>query len=256
MKRILSVGTPLLVVGLLLGVFTAGCGPEEVQLTAYVGDGMIDPMLRIQEVYQEQNPHVTIEFSFAGSGTLEETIRTLEFGDLYMPGSKKYIDSLAEDGLVVNSYPVALHVPSMIVRRGDTLVTSWEDLAADGVRVGMPNPELASAGRMADLIISRSPLGKEIRANITVLAADTREVIQLLLDGEVDAALSWGSAVGIAPDQLTVVEIPADINEVQELWFAVIAYSTLQKEAATFAEFVAGPEGQQAFREAGFRVIE
>ena len=60
------------------------------------------------------------------------------------------------------------------------------------------------------------------------------------------AVFSWESAVRIAPDQLAAVEIPAAINEIQRITFAVISTSRNQDEAAGLAEFVAGPEGRQA----------
>lgn len=247
------------VLGLILvlsSILLGGCGAQDVTLTAYVGDGMKDPMTALKENYEAEHPNVTIEYFFSGSGSLEQTIRSLKQGDLYMPGAKKYIDSLDQDGLVITSYPVALHVPSIIVRKGDDTVTQWDDLAADGVKICIPNPDLASSGKMADLIISKSPQEDQIRDNITILAADVRETVQFLLDGEVDAVMSWGTAVGLAPDQLQVVEIPEDLNEIQEIWFAVLTYTTAEDEARAFAEYVAGPEGQAAFREANFAVIE
>jgi molybdate transport system substrate-binding protein len=172
-----------------------------------------------------------------------------------MPGAKKYIDGLDGDDLVVNIYPVALHVPAILVRKGNDAVTSWDDLAKEGVRVGMSNPELASAGRAADKIIGQSPLEAQIRANVTELAADARGCIQLLLDDKVDAVIVWRSTIRWAPDKVEAIEIPTDINDVKEIWFACLSYSSAESEAAKFAEFVASPEGQQAFSDKGFLLI-
>jgi molybdate transport system substrate-binding protein len=198
---------------------------------------------------------VTIEYSFAGSGTLEQTIRSLKNGDLYMPGATKYIDSLAGDGLVVGRYPVALHVPSVIVRQGETKVRAWEDLAKEGVRIAMPDPTLASSGKASDQIISNSPLEDQIRANIVFLAADTRDVIAALQEGKVDAAFSWRSAIGMAPGELVPVEIPEEINAIKEIWIAVPTYTVAEQAAVDFAEYVASVQGQGVFEEMGFLVI-
>ena len=246
---------PFVTLIFIISIALVGCGPKDVILDAYVGDGMFAPMEAIKEIYEAQNPNVTIIYTFAGSGVLEETMRTLQQGDIYMPGSTKYIDSLNDDNLLVSSYPVAYHVPEILVREGDTTISFWDDLAKDGIRLAIPNPSLASSGRAADKIFSNSPLEAQIRANITVLSSDTRSLIQLLLDNEVDAIISWHSASKTASG-IATIEIPEEINAIAEIWIAVPTYTGAESEAIAFAEFIAGAEGQKAFLDNGFLVIE
>jgi molybdate transport system substrate-binding protein len=141
------------------------------------------------------------------------------------------------------------------VQKGDDTITSWDDLAKEGIRVGISNPELASAGRVADKIIGQSPLEAQIRANVTELAADARGCIQLLLDDKVDAVIVWRSTIRWAPDQVEALEIPTDINDIKEIWLAVVSYSENESDAAKFADFVSGPEGKRAFKDMGFLLI-
>ncbi|PJB67954.1 MAG: molybdate ABC transporter substrate-binding protein [Anaerolineae bacterium CG_4_9_14_3_um_filter_57_17] len=244
----------LLILG-VLAVLVTGCGSKEVTIDAYVGDGMIEPMNAIKEAYEAENPRVTINYHFAGSATLEEAMRSLERGDVYMPGAASFIDSLNADGLIVASYPVAYHIPAIIVRAGNTIVTSWDDLAKEGVRLAVSNPGLSSGGKAADAIISKSPLNEKIRANITVLGSDVRSVIQLLVDNEVDAVISWSPDVKLAPGLVTI-EIPEEINVRKEIWIAVTGYTTAENEALKFAQFVAGEVGRKYFEEKGFLFIE
>ena len=160
------------------GLFVpAACQPTEIHLDAFVGDGMMLPMLAIQEAYEAENPHLHIDYYFAGSGTLERTIRTLRKGDLLMPGGRSCIDQLSEDDLILESHPVAYHTPAIIVHRDSTVITCWEDLAEEGVRIAFPNPLLAKAGRMVEEIINRAPemQRKAIEANVSILTADVRE---------------------------------------------------------------------------------
>ena len=239
----------------IISIALAGCGSKEVVINAYVGSGMIVPMEAIKETYEAQHPNVTIIYSFAGSGTLEETIRSLKQGDIYMPGDTKYIDNLSSDGLIVNSYPVAYHIPAIIVQEGNTTVTSWDDLAKEGVRISILNPDLASAGRTADNIISSSSLNEQIRANITLLSTNADSITQPLLDNEIDAIINWRSTSETVQG-LVVIEIPEDVNEISEIWIAVPTHTTVESEAIAFAEFVAGTEGQKIFTDKGFLIIE
>ena len=244
----------LIVLAIIIGAALTGCGSKEVIIDAYIGSGMIAPMKAIKEIYEAQNPNITIIYSFSGSGTLEETMRSLKQGDIYMPGDTKYIDNLKADGLIVNSYPVAYHFPAVIVRENDPIVTSWDDLAKEGVRLSVPNPDLASIGRAADSIISNSPLENQIRANITFLGTHSDSLIQPLLDNEIDAMINWRS-IAVKPG-LAIVEIPEEINAIAEIWIAVPTYTASESEAVAFAEFVAGDEGKKIFIDNGFLVIE
>ena len=240
------------------GIVLAVCQPREVHLNAFVGDGMMMPMLAIQEAYEVENPHIHIDYFFAGSGTLEETISTLRKGDLFMPGGRSYIDDLVEDDLILVSYPVAYHTPAIIVHKNNTVITGWDDLAQEGVRIAIPNPLLATSGKMAEEIINRAPetQRKAIEANISILTADVRESLQAVTDQQVDATLSWRSAIALSDsEKLIALEIPEDLQLAFEVWIAVPAYSTEEREARAFAEFVAGPAGRKIFEEFGFELI-
>jgi len=238
----------------LLTIMVTSCGPKETSLDVYAGDAAKKAMLAIQESYAQLHPNITINYNFAASDTLAATIRTLQQGDLYV-GPPKIIESFNQDGLLVDSYPLASLVPAIIVRAGDNIVASWDDLAKEGVRITMLNPELGAAGRAADKVISNSSLNDQIRANITGFAADATAPVQMLVDGEVDAVIIW-SGVAQANPNLTIVEIPEEINSTLEIWVAVLTYTTAENDALAFAEFMTGSDGLQAFGNAGFFPIE
>jgi len=230
--------------------------PEPVRITAYVGAGMKLPMQAIKKVYEKQYLHVTIDYSYSGSKVLEQTIRSLKKGDIFMPGDKKYINALKKDNLIISEHPVAFHIPAIIVREGENTVTSWEDLAKEGVKLCIPNAKMASIGKITNLILSRSPLEQAIKRNVTLLAVDTAESVKFLLEEQVDAVISWRSMSAKAPNKLKVIDIPKEINEIQEIWIAVPSFTANQAEALKFAEFVASQQGKQLFIDNGFKVIE
>jgi molybdate transport system substrate-binding protein len=252
-----TIGIIVLLLAVVAGVIFVFMRPlEPIHLIGYVGAGMKPPMEEIKKIYEKQNPHITIEYSFSGSNVLEQTIRSLKKGDAFMPGDKKYIDALGKDNLIIAEYPVALHIPAIIVRQGETKVTSWEDLAKEGVKLCIPNAEMASIGKVINKILSRSPLEEKIRNNVTLLAVDTDESVNFLLEQKVDAAISWESMELKAPDKLRLIDIPKEINEIQEIWISVPGFTSNQSEALKFAEFIAGADGRQEFSKMGFKLIE
>jgi len=257
MKKLIGISIVVLLLGAIGAWFMfMKTAPQPAHILAYVGSGMKLPMYEIKKRYEAKNPHIVIDYSFSGSKVLEQTIRSLSKGDVFMPGDKKYINSLKKDGFIVAEYPVALHIPAIIVRKGETKVTSWADLANEGVKLCFPNAKMASIGKITNVILSRSPLEQQIKNNVTTLAVDTAESVKFLLEGKVDAVISWRSMGMKAPNELQVIDIPKEINEIQEIWIAIPNFTANQAEAQKFAEFVANQNGKAIFSENGFKIIE
>lgn len=254
MKKIISIAVlSLIIIG--IGVMFTQT-PPATHILVYVGSGMKLPMQEIKQIYEKQYPHITIDYSFSGSKILEQTIRSLKKGDVFMPGDKKYINSLKADNLILAEHPVALHIPAIIVRKEETKVMSWEDLAKADVKLCFPNAKMASIGKITNIILSRSPLQAKIKKNVTFLAVDTAESVTFLLEQKVDAVISWRSMAMKAPDKLKIIDIPKEINEIQEIWITVPNFTSNQLEAEKFAQFVAGPNGRQIFSKMGFKLID
>ena len=255
MKKLIGITVlVLLLLIIVIGVMFTRT-PQATRLLAYVGSGMRLPMQEIKKIYEEQHPHITIDYSFSGSKVLEQTIRSLKKGDVFMPGDKKYLNALEKDNLIIAEHPVALHIPAIIVRQGETQVTSWADLAKEEVKLCFPNAKMASIGKITNVILSRSPLEQKIKNNITRLAIDTAESVKFLLEQKVDAVISWRSMAMKAQDKLKIIDIPQEINNIQEIWIAVPNFTSNQTEAQKFAQFVASPSGLQIFSQMGFKLI-
>ncbi len=239
---------------IIIGMALAGCGSKEVTLDIYAGDGMKQPLLTIKESYEELHPNVTINYNFAASQTLESTMRTLQQGDLYV-ASTADVQRMAQDNLIVESYPIASLTPAILIRSDDNTVASWDDLAKEGVRVVVMNPDLGSAGRVASKVIGNSPLDEQIRANITAFTANGSETLQMLIDNQADAAIIW---VGLAKTNpaLAVIKIPEEINVTLDIGAGIPTYTTVKSDAIAFAEYLTGTEGLQAFEKAGYAVPE
>ncbi|MDM8566801.1 molybdate ABC transporter substrate-binding protein [Candidatus Halobeggiatoa sp. HSG11] len=253
MKKSISIIGLAILILVILGVMFFMRTPQPTHILAYVGSGMRLPMQEIKKIYEEQHQHITVDYSFSGSKVLEQTIRSLSKGDVFMPGDKKYINALGKDNFIIAEHPVALHIPAIIVRQGETKVTSWADLAKEDVKLCFPNAKMASIGKITNAILSRSPLEQKIKNNVITLAIDTAESVKFLLEQKVDAVISWRS-MGIK-DNLKVIDIPKEINKIQEIWIAVPKFTSNQTEAQKFAKFVAGPDGQRIFSKMGFKLM-
>ncbi len=251
MKKKMITSVLLLVTGLLSGLVSA-CSPQETKLTVYVAVSVKAPVSQLVETYQQQHPNITLEASYGTAPVLAKTVRSLKQGDILI-GRKSDIDSMDNDGLIVLKHPLTTMTPVALVPKDSSLVSSWEDLAKEGVRIGIVNPSLGGSAQAIAVAIDKSPLADKINANITALGLGPQDTVKLLQDGVVDVVLLPKE---VNTKQFKVIDIPADINQVIKVGIAVPRYTTNEDQAKAFAEFMIGEEARKVFQKMGYQVTE
>ncbi len=244
----------IFILGLIFNTVLASCSQKQTTLNVYAGDALQIPLEKIKNLYEEENPNITVNYYYAGSKTAEETIRTLEQGDVIVL-SEGIIEHLSEDNLLLSDYPVGEQTASLIVRKNDTTVQSWEDLSKEGVRIALINPQMGVVGSLSQKIIGQSPQAEKIQANITRLTADPSESLTLVENDKVDAAIIFPS-IARNNENISILEIPKEINQGISVWVGVPVFTTTKKEALAFAEFVASETGLEIFYNVGFSPIQ
>ncbi|MDP2105630.1 MAG: extracellular solute-binding protein, partial [Desulfobulbaceae bacterium] len=232
-----------------LGVWLAlgvGCSRDERPLVVYVGKGLDFPMEEVKQVFEKQHQENPLTIIYGGSETLLSTIQKTRKGDLFIPGSAGYISSAGD--LVKEDRYVADHLPVFAVRADNPKnLQTFSDLLADGVKLAVGNKDMCAIGQVAEAIINASDRQAAFRDNIVITGTTVNELIKLVADGEVDAALVWADMLQWPEGKgLRRVEIPSAINTVEEIRIAVMTTSASPQSAALFANFLV-TEGQAIF---------
>lgn len=234
---------------LILGL-ASGCIQEPDPLVVYAGKGLKHAVDEIKQNF-EQLEGIPVSVVYAGSETLLTTIRKTGKGDVFIPGSPGYIKEAGE--LVIDDHIVALHVPTFVVSAAaaDRLHT-YTDLLEPGVRIAIGNSHMNAIGRIAESIDKNAPPQQRFSSNIVVMASTVNELLELVADGEVDAAMIWKDMMQWPIAQgLMQVEVPKEINKPKEVRVATLSSSLDGKRAALFADYVA-TEGSKIFLKHGF----
>ena len=248
MKSILKISF----LALLMTSLLISCQTKEITLEVYAGNGTKAQMEEIRTLYEAQNPNTTIVYHFAASKSLEAAMRTLEQGDLYIAGDDD-VEKMNKDNLLIEIFPIASRITTVVVREGDDIVQSWDDLAKEGVRITMPNPDLGSGGHAADKAISNSPLSEEIHANVINFTSSIEVSTDMLLNYETDALIR---PLFEATPGMIFIAVPKELAEDFHTQIAVTVFTQAEEDALAFAQFVAGPEGQKIFKSTGYSIIE
>jgi ABC-type molybdate transport system substrate-binding protein len=111
---------------------------------------------------------------------------------------------------------------------------------------------MCAAGTVSEKIMDDSAKDVAFAQNVAITASTVNELLDLVVQKEVDASLVWTDMLKWPEaGELKKIEIPQDINKIQEITVAVLTTTADRKNADLFGDFVAA-EGRKIFAEHGF----
>lgn len=202
----------------------------------------------------EAKTGVKIEMTFNNSGTLVGQLIAARKGDLFIPGSRSFIDKAAEQGLIATSgKAVAYHVPVIIVPKANPAgIGRIEDFARPGTKLLLPDRKATALGKSIFMVFDRLGIAEAASANVRAFLETPQKVVAALSLGQGDAGIVDFSAVASRLDVFAVIEIDPEVNVVEELPCAVLSCGTRRNEALAFMRFMES-EGPAVFGKHGFR---
>lgn len=253
MMRVRSLGATTAV--LLLLAPLAACGGEDsgdgdrVTLRVFAAASLTGAFTELGQQFEADHPGTKVELNFGPSSGLAEQISGGAPADVFASASPGNMDTL--------------------VSGGDA--TDPEDFAANSMEIAVPPENPADIKTLSDLTKpdvkvalcqAQVPCGKvaaEVfaHAKLTVKPAteevDVKSVLTKVVLGEVDAGVVYVTDVLAARDDVTGVEIPADVNATTTYPIATLEGSEHQEEAADFVDLVLSDAGTKVLEEAGFQ---
>lgn len=211
-------------------------------------------------MFEEANPGVTVEGTYASSGDLQQQIESGLEADLFMSAATSNMDTLVEEGLVDEASVVDLlkNDVVLIVPEGvDSKVTGFEDLTNADV-VAMGDPESVPAGKYAREILTGLGIYDEV-AEKASFGNSVTEVLTWVAEGSADAGIVYSTDAltenSNGDDKKVTVLATADDSMMQTpvIYPVGITTAATKREAArTLEDFLQSGEAMNIFVEAGF----
>lgn len=240
---------PIILVGFFAGILF-GCDQNDKKIVVYSGKGLERVIEEIKQNFEDKND-LSVEIIYAGSETLLNALTKTGIGDVYIPGSVKFIEQAGD--LVLHHQYVSLHVPAFAVRTDNPKnFQVVEDLLEPEVKIAIGNKNMCAIGRISEEIMKTAAKQEQFAENISITGATVNELFDLILQKEVDASLIWREMMQWPEAKdLKVIEISPSINKPKKIHVAVLSTTTDRKNATLFADFVA-TEGKLIFAKHGF----
>ena len=218
-------------------------------IVVFAASSLTESFTEIGDAFKVSNPDANVVFTFAGSGDLVTQIGEGAPADVFASADDGNMTKLTYAREAAGD-PVSIAKNTM-----EIIVEKGNPKAIAGVA------DLAKADLFVVLCADTVPCGKSAAAvlkNAAVavtpvsLEDKVKGVVTKVTAGEADAGIVYVSDVNAAGDTAAAVEIPADINVINNYPVVVTKEASNTAGAQAFIDFVASDAGQAIMAKYGF----
>jgi len=261
MKTLVTACVVVLLAAAALCLVLMRPGPSETdaasgkkQLLLYCGITMIQPMTEIARVIEQQED-CEIIITKGGSGNLLRAIKVNKLGDLYLPGSDSYIETCKKEGLVKETVHVGYNKAAIMVQKGNPkgISNDLTNLMSPDYCVVIGDPDSGSIGRETKKILERRGIFEQVAANTLKLTTDSKDLVNVLRDGQADIVINW-YATSTWPENQPYVDalsIDEQYASKKKLVLGLLEFSEHPDIARKFMAYASSEKGQALFQQYG-----
>ena len=269
MKKVpaLLLALTLLVTLAVPSAFAAGA--EKTELIVFAAASMTETLNQIKDLYEKENPDVTLVFNFDSSGTLKTQIQEGADCDLFISAAPKQMNALdascdaeknpdgldfVKKGSRINllENKVVLAVPEGNPRNIKSFNQLAKLLKAGKVFMAMGNSDVP-VGQYTQKILAFYGLNEEdlAKAGALTYGSNVKEVTTQVSEASVDCGVVYATdafSAGLDSVDAATAEMCGQVIYPA----AVLNVSAHPKDAQAFLDYLTGEEAMAVFESVGF----
>ncbi len=238
----------------VLGLIGVACGDDSSsgtsgEVVVFAASSLTEAFTEIGEAFTAGNPDAQVVFTFAGSGDLVTQITEGAPADVFAAADDTNMTKLVDAGETAGeTVSIAKNTMEIIVEEGNPkAIGGVADLARPDLIVVLCDQSVP-CGKSAATVLSN--------AGVTLTPASLEDkvkgVVTKVSAGEADAGIVYVTDVNAAGVIAEGVEIPADINVINNYPIVVTKGSTKPDAAQDFIDYVVSEAGLAIIASYGF----
>jgi len=234
----------------------AGCSgdarkPDEIEILC--GGSFRLPMEKLVKLYEEQADGRAV-LVFGGSEDHLPKVKLQAVGDVFVSHTP-YMQYTKDAGAMLREVEVGFLAPVLVVAKGNPRqIQAFKDLAQEGLRVVLPNPQFSTCGEMVFALLDgkHKQIKDAVLANVgNALFKTHAEVATQIKLGHRDAGIMWNGVAHNWLDALEIVPAPYEYDKQIRVAVMGLSYSKKRDKVEQFLDFVEA-HGKEVFREFGY----
>lgn len=228
---------------------------EKVELTILAAASLTDVCDELKEQFEKENPSISLNISYGGSGALQTQIEEGAPADVFISAATKQMTALADEGLMDSDSIIQLlenKVVLIVPKESDTSVSSFEDVATEAVTmVGLGEPGSVPVGQYSEEIFNSLGILDAVKEKANY-GSDVRTVLSWVETAAVDCGVVYATDAYTSQDVTIVCEAPEGSCKRVIYPAGVVAASEHPDEAAAWIAFIQSDASMELFESYGF----
>lgn len=228
---------------------------EKVELTILAAASLTDVCDELKERFEKENPSITLNISYGGSGALQTQIEEGAPADVFISAATKQMTALDDEGLMDSDSIIQLlenKVVLIVPKESDTSVSSFEDVATEAVTmVGLGEPGSVPVGQYSEEIFISLGILDAVKEKANY-GSDVRTVLSWVETAAVDCGVVYATDAYTSQDVTIVCEAPEGSCKKVIYPVGVVAASEHPDEAAAWVAFIQSDASMELFESYGF----
>jgi len=234
----------------------SGNARQANQINVLCGGSFRPPMEELVSLFEKETG-CRATLVFGQSEDHLPKVKEHTIGDVFV-SHDPFVEYTEEAGAMLRYVPVGYVAPVLVVKKGNPKkLTCFDDLAREGLRVVLPNPEFSTCGEMVFALLDKKEKQQEgfkdaVLENVgnamVKTHATTATQIQL---GHRDAGIMWNGVAHNWLDALEIIPGPYEYDEEVRVAVMGLSYSKKRETVEKFLAF-AEKQGREVFTEFGY----
>jgi len=214
------------------------------------------PMLDIAGIIEDQeNARITI--TKGGSGNLLKSILYTEKGDLYLPGSEKYYQTVESEhpGTILETVFVGHNKAAIMVQKNNprNINSALHNFIRKEYAVVIGNAKSGSIGKETKNIFGKLNMYNLVLGNAMYLTTDSKDLVKALVNKEADLVINWYavSTWDENREAIDVIDIAPEFVDTKKLILGLLRYSRNRELARKLMLYASSDKGKTIFKKYG-----
>jgi len=225
------------------------------ELVIYAAGGIKPALDEIIRAYKKRSSAV-INTTYGSGGGVLTKILLAKRGDIFISPENRFMLSALHNDVVCSDTlrTLACLLPAIGVKKGNPKdIRNLEGLARKDIKIAVCRKESTLLGPYAYELFTKSKNREAIEANISVVASDPNNLLNILCLGAVDAVITWHIYGMLPGSPIDIIDLkPEQLPGICSMEAAVVKYSRSPEAASAFLAFMASKEAGAILKRFGY----
>jgi molybdate transport system substrate-binding protein len=240
-------------------ILTVRCrpSPSSTSLLIAAAASLQPALAEIDPQFKAVNPNITVNYTFAASGALQQQIQQGALIDLFISAATQPIDALQNANLLLpNSCRNLLTNQLVIVvpRQSQRNLTDLKQLSDPTIqKISLGEPKTVPAGQYAAEALNKLGLWQPLQSKL-VYGNSVRNVLGTVESGNADAGIVYSTDANHSNQVKSVITIPSHLHAPIVYAIATIRHSKHPQATQIYSQFLSSQPAQVTFKKYGFGI--